>query len=89
MPPLVRAGLFAALLAVLAVMTDRPPKTVRVGAGALPAATGSNAAPSSPAGGLAALCPRGTLPDGDVCVPVPLPERAVEETPGELRRRRP
>jgi hypothetical protein len=71
MPPLVRAGLAAALLATLSVMTDRPARTVRVGGAARPA--GSQAE-------LSALCPRGTLPDGEVCVPVPPREQAARET---------
>lgn len=54
-------------------MTDRPPRTIRVGAAARPG-------PSAQA--LSALCPQGTLPDGDVCVPVPPrePERGEEPT---------
>jgi hypothetical protein len=73
MPPLVRVGLAASLLATLAVMTDRPPRAIRVGAASRPG-------PSATA--LSALCPRGTLPDGDVCVPVPPrePERGGEPT---------
>jgi hypothetical protein len=70
MPPLVRAGLAAALLATLSVMTDRPSPTVRVGGGALPSGTAS---------ALSAVCPRGTLPDGEVCVPVPPREPAARE----------
>ena len=78
MPPLVRAGLAAALLATLAVMTDRSPRAIRVGA----------SAPAGPsAARLSALCPRGTLPDGDVCVPVPPPERLArgDEPHGRAR----
>jgi hypothetical protein len=71
MPPLVRAGLAAALLAALAVMTDRPPKSIRVGV-----AAGSAARAGASAARLSALCPRGTLPDGEVCVPVPAREIA-------------
>ena len=80
MPPLVRAGLAAALLAALAVMTDRPPRSVRVGAASVPSATG--------AARLSALCPRGTLPDEGVCVPVPPREPAAlepEPSPGRAR----
>jgi hypothetical protein len=62
--PLLRAGLLAALLAALAVVIGRSTHIVRVGVGAAPSASASGPAPS-------ALCPRGTLPDGDVCVPVP------------------
>jgi hypothetical protein len=78
MPPLVRAGLAAALLATLAVMTDRSPQAIRVG-GAAP--------PTPSAARLSALCPRGTLPDGDVCVPVPPRERAErQDEPGRRSR---
>ena len=76
MPPLVRAGLAAALFATLAVITDRPPRAIRVGA--LPSAGPSAAR-------LSALCPRGTLPDGDVCVPVPPRERTAREAEPEGR----
>ncbi|HEX6277828.1 MAG TPA: hypothetical protein VFZ53_32520 [Polyangiaceae bacterium] len=78
MPPLVRAGLAAALLATLAVMTDRSPKAIRVG-GAAP--------PTPSAARLSALCPRGTLPDGDVCVPVPPRERAEQRDEPDRRSR--
>jgi len=64
-PPLLKAGLLAALLAALAVVLGRPTHTVRVGAFTSPSAAVSAHA------GFSALCPRGTLPDGDVCVPVP------------------
>ena len=74
MPPLVRAGLAAALLAALAVMTDRPPKSIRVGV-----AASSAARAGAGAGRLSALCPRGTLPDGEVCVPVPARDAARRE----------
>jgi hypothetical protein len=82
MPPLVRAALAAALLATLAVMTDRSPRAIRVG---------TAAAPGPSAARLSALCPRGTLPDGNVCVPVPprsqpTQERAPERGRGKLER---
>ena len=67
MSPLVKAGIFAALLAALAVAVRGPFKTLRVGAKPTLAPSSS----SEP--GLTALCPRGTLPDEGVCIPVPEP----------------
>jgi hypothetical protein len=78
MPPLVRAGLAAALLATLAVMTDRSPEAIRIG---------GTAPPGPSAARLSALCPRGTLPDGDVCVPVPPRERAERRDEPDRRAR--
>jgi hypothetical protein len=63
MTPLVRAGVLAAFLSALAVLVARPPAKVRVGAPA-PGAARAEAGPIAP-------CPRGTLPDANVCVPVP------------------
>jgi hypothetical protein len=62
--PIAKAGLVAALLAALSVTLARSARTVRVGAKATPSAT-------LPGAGFSAVCPRGTLPDGNVCVPVP------------------
>ena len=79
MPPFVRAGLAAALLATLSVMTDRPGVPVRVGSAARPLGSAVQ---------LSALCPRGTLPDGEVCVPVPPREvaaRGTDTAPGRVR----
>ena len=61
--PLVRAALATTALSVLAAAAalSRPDLVPRA-----PAAAASS-------GGLSALCPPGTLPDGDVCIPVPKP----------------
>jgi hypothetical protein len=63
--PLVTAGILAALLAALSLVTRGPSKTTRVGAAPTSTPSGS----SGP--GFTALCPRGTLPDEGVCIPVP------------------
>ncbi|HEY3494527.1 MAG TPA: hypothetical protein VGK73_07570 [Polyangiaceae bacterium] len=67
MSPLVRAGVLAALLSALGVALARAPRTVRIGSsGARAPASGATASR-----GPAAPCPRGTLPDAEICVPVP------------------
>ncbi len=87
MPPLVRAGLAAALLATLAVMTDRPPRVVPVAEGTRPGAAALGKTGAVGGASLSAMCPRGTLPDGDVCVPVPprQPARREEAPQGRAR----
>jgi hypothetical protein len=63
--PLVMVGIVAALLSALAMAGRGPSKTLKVGASPTPLPSGS----SEP--GFTALCPRGTLPDEGVCIPVP------------------
>lgn len=65
MSPLVKAGIVAALLAALAVALRGTSPAVRVGA----RPTSSPSASAEP--GPSALCPKGTLPDEGVCIPVP------------------
>jgi len=82
MPPLGRAAVFCALVSAL------------VRAAELAAAPGPRAAPAAPpatgSGALLSLCPAGTLPDANVCIPVPRaspggPE--LESEPGSHRER--
>jgi hypothetical protein len=64
-------------------MTDRPPRTVAVAEAARSGVRTPGPAGAAGGVGLAAVCPRGTLPDGDVCVPVPPRQQAAraEEPP--------
>jgi hypothetical protein len=63
--PLVMAGILAALLSALAMAVRSSSKTMKVGVAPTSTPSGSSEA------GLSALCPRGTLPDEGVCIPVP------------------
>ncbi|MDI3285899.1 hypothetical protein [Polyangium sp. 15x6] len=68
MQPLVRAAAFAALLAALGALGKTPrPKAPE------PAKTPSTVAPA-----VAASCGPRTLPEGDVCIPLPPPGRAPQ-----------
>jgi murein DD-endopeptidase MepM/ murein hydrolase activator NlpD len=64
MPPLARAAVIAALLSALLRAAELPGGSGQAEAAAAARATGSN-------GSLLSLCPAGTLPDGNVCIPVP------------------
>ncbi|HVK66031.1 MAG TPA: hypothetical protein VM694_16225 [Polyangium sp.] len=68
MQPLVRAAAFAAMLAALGALGKtpraKPPEPANV--------------PSTVAPGVAASCGPRTLPEGDVCIPLPPPGRAPQ-----------
>jgi hypothetical protein len=64
--PRVKAGILAALLAALASALRSPDETGRVGGKPTSAPSSSATAPE-----FSALCPKGTLPDEGVCIPVP------------------
>src|SRR5687767_5984681 len=64
MSPLVRAGIAAAVLAAIAAAVDRRLEPVLVTSG------GSTPGSSDPTS-LLRPCPRGTLLDNSVCIPVP------------------
>jgi hypothetical protein len=63
MTALSRAAALAALLSAIGVAASRPAQKVMVGSVKLP---------SSAERGPVAPCPRGTLPDAEVCIPVPV-----------------
>jgi hypothetical protein len=63
MTALSRAAALAALLSALAVVATRPARTVMVGT--VKPASSAERGPVAP-------CPRGTLPDAEVCIPVPV-----------------
>jgi hypothetical protein len=63
MTALSRAAALAALLSALAVFATRPARKVMVG---------TVKTPNSAERGPVAPCPRGTLPDAEVCIPVPV-----------------
>ncbi|MDI1477014.1 hypothetical protein [Polyangium sp. y55x31] len=68
MQPLVRAAAFAALLAALGALGKTP----------RPKAPEPTSAPSTVAPAVAASCGPRTLPEGDVCIPLPPPGRAPQ-----------
>jgi hypothetical protein len=71
--PLVRAAAALSLLSALSLATDRPARRVSV-------ANGGSRAGAAEQGPLAP-CPRGTLPDAGVCIPVPVLLRAAAGAP--------
>jgi hypothetical protein len=73
--PLVRAGVLAAFCSAFAVLAARPVEKRRVGTPALPAQAQAQPGPVAP-------CPRGTLPDANVCIPVPKPPPAAAASTG-------
>src|SRR4051812_27853900 len=65
---LVRAGALAAVLIAASALAVGPVRRVVVGGATAPAAASATAAASG-----SLPCPRGTLPDGEVCIPAPAP----------------
>jgi hypothetical protein len=64
-------------------MTDRPPRAVAVAEVSRSGGRAPGPVGAASGVGLSAVCPRGTLPDGEVCVPVPPRQQAAraEESP--------
>lgn len=75
MQPLVRAALVAAVLSALVRVAELRASERR-------AAHGGPTAPPAPSA-LRSLCPRGTLPDAEVCIPVPSTSAGGEELRAE------
>src|SRR3954462_10596359 len=71
MHPLIRAGAVSALFAAVGSRTAGGGNTGLSSAGVRSDGAPSHGGLPSAAAGMSAVCPPGTLPDGDACVPIP------------------